>query len=1186
MRIKLLKPTCIFLLILITSYTIEFPFHLNVAVAQTFSDLEESINRNPRVFSSLSFREGDFEIFGEEKEGVFFCSNPIRLENGRYEYYLIISNPKKKSISLRLRRHVGHGRLSPFYVAYSEPFVPEDDRVEIVEETEWLFMKYVVLRTKSQIVFRLLQSDDGGHLAVVQDGGEHIQIYGYGDCLVFIESVAIGMSMTLYKVLEASGYFDNMWILTQKLAFTVIPAIIQRSEELSSALEQLSPETTKELLIIRDAGFDIDFKLRTGEIPSKIRSRLIIKEVRKEDKPLIVSVGNLLRKGVSRSGDALLYTELYNFLMALQALKDEGGIVVAGPHELKFIISMKSIKEGGEQKVIDGGWGSKVNLRRYNSDINYQGYADICEGWVESLPLVRRSGNIIVAHDPAILTLAIERGWIDKPVGDIIGEIRLEKFLDALTSAIQKSKESGELPAILSKEVNFGDQKKKIGDIILESFVDDPIFRREKKVILVIGGPRGLAEHDGKVVYEGELGVIEVRYVGEGIKTLSLPGGSISPMVKQIDENGNIREMSSEESLQKSRRDLERAQKEVEGVKEIEEGVQKISKVKDQDEFLKLKDELKRAIGPLSSKVDDLMNNGKLRGDEAYYIQSLLADLEKYIDKGDFKLFSLSLEGLQRLVNRLKEGRFREFGRILVNLVKNHVSMKERAISFVFGGLKFIIPTQFSSNLNWDDIQNTVGNIIKICEDNKLFDNEYTEKLKKVLNEVIEAGRNGKKEEFIAKRYQLEVLISTKEKEISTGEARMLIEVEEILATYLQPTLEIIEQRINTNNVGSFHKLLLKLAHKILKFEEKISNIPQKFFGKVNTRFKIARAAGAMLAAVQLAEFLLPYMRDYFGDSPFLQTIQLTIFFLDIASFVTTAWVFSHLLISTILGVVTVAQLAKVLLITVIQPLIIAIVLAIVATLIYCLIIKPDSAMCLCNFSDARYALVERGVRPKESDIVRRLEASVSPGDTYDFYAFNVGGAGCDGVEYNFRLFDPAPYRVLIVGESCKMTCGREKCACKSTITIPSTIESQNTPLLTVAQLSPSVKSVEEALDPLRWVVTFVGTVIISPATTQYVVKMGIKCDELQRVCTLTYSNELEESFISLFYLIDPDSKKVLETDEKTIPSKAKGEIRTKQFSCLLGGKSYKVAIQIFKSSDIKFANPIQSLRNVGEVRC
>ena len=279
--------------------------------------------------------------------------------------------------------------------------------------------------------------------------------------------------------------------------------------------------------------------------------------------------------------------------------------------------------------------------------------------------------------------------------------------------------------------------------------------------------------------------------------------------------------------------------------------------------------------------------------------------------------------------------------------------------------------------------------------------------------------------------------------------------------------------------------------------------------------------------------------------------------------------------------------------------------IAIVAIKIACCkFLTPNTSFCSCDFSSAQFAIVKEGTT-SESNQYKKGDISFSASARQELRLFvkNAKG-GCANEEYTltYLTYVPCKGRVCEVKNEVESYQPLSKSFCKM---MP---DSETTASCSVYFNAPEkegsyklylirVGKIEDVEDPLKWLSSpiYVGILDVRKGAaptpsqpTQPIPTIGkLTCDG--NTCKFDYTNSLDESFKVRFYFIDPETKKVVDIDDKTIPAKGSGSVSTKQFTCPQKGKTYNVMFQIFKSSDNNFANPLKSPATpatIGEIKC
>jgi hypothetical protein len=285
-------------------------------------------------------------------------------------------------------------------------------------------------------------------------------------------------------------------------------------------------------------------------------------------------------------------------------------------------------------------------------------------------------------------------------------------------------------------------------------------------------------------------------------------------------------------------------------------------------------------------------------------------------------------------------------------------------------------------------------------------------------------------------------------------------------------------------------------------------------------------------------------------------------------------------------------------------------VVVVVIKLVYCKVFNPNASFCSCDFSNAQFAIVKEGAIPEPNQYKKGdISFSASAGQELRLFVKNAQG-GCANEEYKLTYLTYVPCR----GRACETKNEVPTYEPLSKSSCKMMLDSQTTASCFVYFNAPEkegsyklylirVGKIEDVEDPLKLLSSpiYVGILDVGKGATptpsqptqptptpsqptQPTPKIELKCDG--NTCKLGYTNSLDESFKVRFYFIDPETKKVVDKDDKTIPAKGSGSISTKQFTCPQNSKTYNVMFQIFKSSDNNFANPLKSPVAIGEIKC
>jgi predicted RNA-binding protein with RPS1 domain len=1201
-RLEKIKIFAIILLILILSSSFEFPFHLQRAFAQAVEEASKS--------SKLSFQENNAQQFN--KEGVFYCSTPRRLNNGKYEYFLVISNPNKKKISLFLWKYM-QPSPHPADISYWEPLTPEKN---VKAEGPKLI-------SDDEIVFRAFQSDTPGNLGVVQDGGDSISIVQFDDCEIFLKSMALGVAITIDKTLDSRGYYNSRDELTNKIAFLALPALVNIISQQESSIPKYVWES-RPAHIFGDSGFDPSqgfLLVPRGNIPNvkELLGPILAEEYLNTYKPVVIFVGDLVEKH-TWTGPYLTESEIRGALEVFNLLRKyslnyetgEGYVVaVSGNNDLIYLLAVKTRSNLG----LGGTVASFPEFARLSPGSEYFTLANNLANEIADLPLVAKVGNKLIVHTPEVLDLLPKYNLkledvINRPTKDVIKMLGLDLDEIDKMSPAELNEKLSRVTQFLNEMTNNRPTVEGIQDIIrrnsreiIEVMSEDERVRDVKSIEIIFGHTKEWANTPdvdrkygcgglGCDLYEDKESGIIIR--GKGVwkkldETSNVPGKKIEVKVLQVDEEGNQKEVSVKEAAEKVEKDTEQLKPKVETANQLSSDIETLfPHVENLDVLEGLRGELSQNFQKFEETIARLEIEGKLKKEDAQALRSALASMKKAVDEFDIKSYEGGREEMKSIINKIKQENHVEAGRVLTNAVSLiGTGRKEVSIAFL-EYLRNNLPTTL------EEVQSKVPQLKNAIEG--MYSGGYIdESIRDALLEAMKAIESSEDNaELVVNTYRARVTIHNAESGMKEGRGIYRHDVNFVLSTFLEPTLKAINIKLEeSQNLGIFTKLSLSLAKKIVEFPMKHP--------------KIYKAMGSVLAVWAYVQLVLPYVRDYYSDNPTVLSILDGISSaMNIIAFISTSLYLGPSIIGLIIGTVSFSEFGTVILSLILsnlQWMAIALVVTIVAILVYCSIINPQGAFCLCDFGNAKYALVRRGTQVSERSYTKTLDATVALGEEYDLLIKDVSGKGCKGAEYVVKIGYLDPFYAYVFAESSKpivMMCDSNgKCGGFTGIKIPP--DKGRHDYYNIYLVPPG--GIERIIDPRKWENIIIGKITISSSSSpqpsspsqpsQPTVRLtlsSLTCNSNERKCTLQYINEETESFNVRFYLIKDG--KVVEIDEKPIPaaqaagSKNSGSIQTKTFGCPAGAGTYNVMFQVFKSSDSKLVNPIYSPLQVGGIRC
>jgi hypothetical protein len=1268
---KNIKAAAILLLILVFSSTFEFPFYFKTAMAQS---IEESKTLARKLaFSNLSFQH-DLEDL--KKEGIFYCSKPVEIESGKkYEYYLFISNPNKKKISISFYKMMGQAGAE-LLISYWEPLFPEQntqaDESSLSTTDELVFRAYQVI---TEPVFGIIPTPPPNP-SIYQDGGEKLEIIKIEDCKGFFALVYFGIAETTTKVLDNSGYNDAKNKLTE--------ATIQGIGAIVSFWSQRKPSykryvfgdgdfakgLTQNFLNIIDSRYarDKNFRFAATEL-FEVHDRPLTLEEIMTMHDFIVRYGPSFRSGTA------------------------GNIYVNGNHDLNILYS---IERNGEVIKVPDKQGSlwptnaayidSATLSRLEPEARNR-----ISNFFFGNPIVAREGDTLYMHhlNTYILDFIMDHPeLIDVPTSEwcrvIINEGKAKDIYDAIT--------------YIHNELIFKDR-------IATGLSQNPEQVLQGKYL------RWLRENGISQIVYGHTEVntplgAEVERTGIKVYRVCHRTGEVEPhTVPYIDQKGNVNRKPLSEAREQVVRDHQTLTTssyatDMNGIIEyINDNFEIIKSSKD---FQEMKGTLLDEINKLEDLVikslekEGRIGRGQAPGEvdpERGFILTALQDMRAAINDNDLNVYNKGVDTLYRIIEVRNEHKGVEAVRIAMNaeqvlleeikvgrenLFTNlyHTTLemaKTRDYGPIIERMKGLLQAALNNHLLTEEEYNNWMAKIKGVEEGKiapfdlvemfikqanivrttnikvgrvnLFTNLYhttlemagtfdhrpiIERMKGLLQAALNnhllteeeynnwmAKIKGVEEgkiapfdlvEMFIKQANIEqqlnkpiIIEAKKEGETISSLANQVVKYQDPI----QKELKLLSEKENLlKNQKGLTDFLKREEIKVLKFfptlDEKLGALTRKLEAH-------PRLVGAAMAVLQVISILSPIIeaeaRERFGAN---SLVYYSINLLLIATHF-VQYILLGLTIVDALGLfcsflagsaVAGEELAAFLLNWGIGYVVILFAIA-AMFFIYCSFISPDSSVCLCNFSKAKFAILpssqSKTTRPSYSSTI---DATVRAGETYTIYVADATGKGCEGVVYKFSLV----YRRVVDASSqpFRMTCDREgKCAGSADVTIPS-----NHPWYSV-KLYSGDNLWEVINNPVKWAYYYVGKLTISsqppqPSSpsqptqpSQPTVKLtlsGFTCDSNERKCEVQYINEETESFKVRFYLIKDG--KVVEIDEKTIPaaqvagSKNSGSIQTKTFGCPAGAGTYNIMFQIFKSSDSKFINPIISPLNIGEIGC
>jgi len=1170
---KNIKTLVGFLLVLILSSTLEFPLRLKMSVAQITEEVER---RALRLFlSSLSFQEGNLESL--KKEGIFYCRKPVQIE-GKNEYYIWISNPNRKKISIMFLQS-GYQQMIPTTIDYWEPQLPEQN-VEV---------RGPILSTNDEIVFRLFHTNKPVHLTIQQIGGDHIDIYTYEDCLEFGTTFYYSLARTTLETLDKIGYTQANEQLTRdslRMVFHLLPSISFQGME------------TIRVTTIGDSGFD-----RTPRLSD-------VMEILKTIKGYVFILGDYLEKHTNfQPQNYLTFGELKEAHEFMKMARSSQNIyTLCGNHELQFLLAV--LTGGKGYMPSDGAWLSEA-LATTDEAIQL---AD----WIRRQPVMIRYGNTLFAHSmtPELLRLAIEYDLFDKP---------LDEWIKVAMKHYRKSNEIAAIYELIPRMIGnpYPEQRHLDPQTALQMYGDK---LKEKGIYqVVVAHSQQYSLLDGKSI-NGITFRSSFRQIKKDIDVR---------FIKHISEQGEASMAALSQAINDNQQSSRILNKRIEALDNLKAKLKQVLTPLKSDEFVN-KEIRRQLISQIDEAIDlthDPSFEEHVGKENAKNIRIRLQKLRYQLwlaeDPGQANLgeYNKLREELKETLDVLGTETDQEVNRVLINAVQAAAEVEFHKRESFFNNLLKVLTTQEDCLKNDECFQSRIKSSLDDALRDKVIDQSEYNKLMKKLEEVRKLTGEG----YIKEKFNLEAEIYAEKERARMGKGKEGWEkINYMLHHYIQPTIDVINSKLKVlENQKGFISMLkrggLKFAKSVLVLSRKLEEYESEL--KLSSISKKGMALGLAIAALEfLSPVILATLRDNLGVyhpiyvaalyvSGAMKVVTFTSFVIKVAS----------MIIAIALGTLP-PKAFLAFFIALGKGFVIGFLASAILVLVFCHF-NPSSSACLCNFSTAKYALTREKESPKYSS--PPIEVPINWDEAYTFYAAYVTGRNCDKVKYKVRIIASKPFShemgvsqgatTTLLAESqndCVMVCDAEgKCACWATIRISSQKEKYE---FADIYITPSGNFLEILMDPRKWSSVYVGKVVFSSRPTPQPspdrptpqpspdrptpqpspdrptpqpspdskVTTVLTCNDVNRICTLSYSNTLEESLVVRFYLISPAERKVLDIDEKTIPAKASGQIQTKQFGCPLGRNTYTIMFQIFKSSDTKFINPLISSLMIGEVKC
>jgi hypothetical protein len=1115
---KSLKIASSVLIVLILSSSVGFPLNFKITMAQAMSTAENVARR-------IALEGPSNELEGE---GVFYCSDPIKLDNGKYEYYLWITNPKNKKIVLSFNEIMEaefHTKV-PLFISYWEPQFPENN-VEV---------KGNILSTTDQNIFRVIQLDREAILDVEQEGGDPIRVQNFGECSKLLAIILYTTNKVAQQVFEDPNYVAAERQLENAIIQTIDNLLLSLSTVEFQDSEVKMPEKVS---IVGDARFpDLFYKFKD-----------IILENLKNGIP-VIQVGDLLEKhgkdpktgedapGFLTKDEIKSMLDLIDKVDSIRISEGRIYIDILGNHELMVYFTGRF---GGYEKV-NKDYGFETNGAVIGTDLANTEEVKRLVSYLEKRPIAAKVGKTLFIHNPSksILHLMFKYNLINAPLPHWIAAVMKEyNIKDEAQAVYLLIKMLTERPPGGKEEITKGviDTVKKYESEFKERGIEKIIVGHDEN----FPGKKGFEKVDG----------IEMRNVRRIADTFDYNEVILGkPKITEVnveipDENGNKKSFSFKDALKFISDSWSSLKKRFKAWRVIIDHLIDIMPPKNANDFAQNTQTNSKKVSETQKVVQEEQQSGALSQEEAKSTSDALSKAQNAINSNDPNSFVSAIDEAKSNVN-IEKGKsmldiIGEFQRILILRQEYVKDRREKMLSAI--ELYLHACSELGSS----------------CEKLKIS-------IKDLITHSYEMGYITKEEyntymDWIEKDSSIESKINNFDKQLlseADGKKAANVVNEQIKKGGVPEALNNVEKQssniksspiawLKSERAQNFAKKLLNLEKKISDFESKISI---KIF-KINNML-VKLGGFAITFAVPIISSLL---NDYFGNNVI---AQLAISSIDLAFAIYLIRFFFHvavLIIGVITGTATVAALASTGI-----GLVIGLAVGIVVIVVFCFL-NPNSTICLCNFRDAQYAISQKGKDP--SYYKDKLDEKLKPDLTYYLYAIKVSGNGCNGVEYELEVKSSKSYTYP---NKLRIGCTGEK-DCAGSMEVEASKIANNIDCYEACNIN--LKPHFDVLNPATWQSVYLGKITIDKYPAYPVIISNfVKIDDYS--CSIEYENKLDESLSLKVYIVEPESSKVLDHQSFTLPAKGKGNLNVHYIM-----PKKKFYIQIFKSSDKNMENPI-----------
>jgi hypothetical protein len=1126
---KSLKIASSVLIVLILSSSVGFPLNFKISIAQAMGTAENVARR-------IALEGPSNELEGE---GVFYCSTPIKLDNGKYEYYLWITNPKNKKIVLSFNEitEAEYHTKAPVSISYWEPQFPENN-VEV---------KGNILSTTDQNIFRVIQLDREAILNVEQEGGDPIRVQNFGECSKLLAIILYTTNKVAQQVFEDPNYVAAERQLENAIIQTIDNLLLSLS---TVEFQDSEVKMPKRVVFVGDTGFYKDKDTGTTAFD---RVAGLIRDALKRG-VMVIQVGDLIEKHASGGGKLTLH-ELLSYLRLINdviSLREKGAIYIdtLGNHELFVYMTGKFGGYENVQKIVVGfetnGAVISTELIEKLKETNNELVLDAILKYIEKRPLAVKIGEALIIHNPNpdVLNLLFKYNLIDKPlIPDWLEAVKKEFNINpkdpyANLKALYKLSMIYTQRAVDEK----GDYRNGLIKA-LKSYEDEFVNRGIKTIY--IGHDIKYPGADGfEVVGQLRVRNVQGEVVEYGIEEAILGKPKLTESNVEIpDKDGNKRSVQFGDAVKEVSDSSKNLKNELQAVNDIDDRVRVIELPQNANEFAQNTQTESKKVSEAQKGVQEAQQSGALSQEEAKPISDALSKAQNAISSNDPNSFVLAIDEAKSNVDILK-GDLMADG---IGLLERIAILKQLEVQVqrqtMFSLIKsYLITCNEVGSCN-EEQKKAIGDLIKYNYERKYITEEEFRTYMGWIGEPVESQINKFEEESLSEADGQKAANAVTEQIKKEGVPEALNNVGKQSSNIKSSPIAWLK----SERAQNFAKRLLNLEGKISEFESKISI---KIF-KINN--KAVKLGGfAITFAVPIISSLL---NDYFGNNVIAQLAISSINLVFAIYLVRFVFQVAVLIIGVITGTATAAALASTGI-----GLVIGLVVGIVVIAVFCFI-NPNSTICLCNFRNAQYAISQKGIDP--SYYKDKLDEKLKPDLTYYLYAIKVSGNGCNGVEYELEVKSSKSYTYP---NKLRIGCTGEK-DCAGSMEVEASKIANNIDCYEACDIN--LKPPFDVLNPTTWQSVYLGKITIdkSPVYPVIISKFEKTSDYS---CSIEYENKLDESLSLKVYIVEPENSKVIDSKDFTIPAKGKGNLNV-----YYSQAKKKFYLQIFKSSDKNMENPI-----------